>query len=345
MRIRIVIICGIILAVCMWLMLHRPVEQQKPRSREADVASTNQLNQSGQSKVAEHSKSLSPPIPPTLTNVQVHHTASEASNIVQQQLLTMWQSPIEFYGKVVDENTNPLTGARVQFGWAETPTKEGEHTATTESDAGGLFSLQDKRGPTLEVWVSKEGYYASQGGHMGFHYGFLSPGKFSPDPDNPVVFHLRKKGQGAVLITSQNGIRPDLTPRVPTDGHPIMVDLLQREIGPSGDLEISQVKPDYSHWQQATQWSFHMNIPSGGFIGQNDEFPFAAPASGYQSTVDLNFVKGEPDWTTHFVTNYYIVFGQPPKYGWLRVEGDIAQETVFLKYAINPTGSQNLEPQ
>jgi hypothetical protein len=41
---------------------------------------------------------------------------------------------------------------------------------------------------------------------------------------------------------------------------------------------------------------------------------------------------------------YYIAFGQPLKYGWLRVDGNIAQQTVFLTYAINPTGSQNLEP-
>jgi hypothetical protein len=96
--------------------------------------------------------------------------------------------------------------------------------------------------------------------------------------------------------------------------------------------------------QQATNWSFHMSIPAGGFIEEADAFPFTAPETGYQTTVDLNFVKGEPDWVTQITKTYYIAFGQPQKYGWLRVEANIAQQTVFLTYAINPTGSRNLEP-
>jgi hypothetical protein len=41
---------------------------------------------------------------------------------------------------------------------------------------------------------------------------------------------------------------------------------------------------------------------------------------------------------------FYITFGEPKKYGWLRIESNLTQETVFLTYAINPTGSYNLEP-
>ena len=263
---------------------------------------------------------------------------------MNQSALAHWQTPINFYGRVVDENTNPVAGASITFGWSESPTEAGARRATTTSDTEGLFSLLDKRGPSLDVWVGKEGYYSAHGGQQGFSYMGAMAG-FKPDALNPIIFQLRKKGQGAELVTSENGMRPDLAVRVPINGAPVNVDLLQKKAGTSGDLAVSQDKPDYSQWQQATNWSFHMSIPNGGFVGQNDEFPFEAPESDYQPTVDLNFVKGEPDWTTHFVTNYYIVFGQPQKYGWLRVEGDIAQETIFLKYAINPTGSRNLEPQ
>ena len=44
------------------------------------------------------------------------------------------------------------------------------------------------------------------------------------------------------------------------------------------------------------------------------------------------------------LTSFGIVFGESRKYGWLRIESNLAQETVFLTYAINPSGSQNLEP-
>ncbi len=39
-----------------------------------------------------------------------------------------------------------------------------------------------------------------------------------------------------------------------------------------------------------------------------------------------------------------VTFGEPRRFGWLRIESDLAQETVFLSYAINPSGSRDLEP-
>jgi hypothetical protein len=162
---------------------------------------------------------------------------------------------------------------------------------------------------------------------------------------NPVIFHLHRKGQGTQLITSDYGVRPDFPILVSRDGSPVNVDLLQRKIDTSGDLQISQVKPDARNWQLATNWSFHMSLPDGGFIEEDDAFPFTAPETGYQSTVELNFTKGDASWLTQFTKTYYIVFGQPQKYGWLQVDANMMQQTIVMKYAINPTGSRNLEPK
>jgi hypothetical protein len=347
MRKRLLIVCDIVLVLCVWLLLRRAPEQPpKTESPEVQAPLTNQplASQPAQpANVAVAAQNTATKPPSDFAADAVHRGSPEGIKEMQQRALADWQRPIEFYGKVVDENTNPVAGASVTFGWSESPTEEAARKATTTSDANGLFSLHGEHGPALDVWVGKGGYYSSHGGQWGFSYMGAIAG-FKPDSSNPVIFQLRKKGQGAELVTSENGMRPDLAVRVPINGDPVSVDLLDKKTGATGDLAVSQIKPDYGHWQQATNWSFHMSIPSGGFVGQDDEFPFEAPASGYQSTIDLNFVQGDPDWTTHFVTNYYIVFGQPQKYGWLRVEGDIAQETVFLKYAINPTGSQNLEP-
>lgn len=346
MRKNVLIICGIVLAVCLWLLLRRVPEQPKTESPGVQAPLTNQpsASQPARPQAVEPAQNPTPEPPSNFIADAVHRGSPEGEKEIKERALTHWQTPINFYGRVVDENTNPVAGASVTFGWSEFPTEAGARRATTTSDTEGLFSLRDERGPALDVWVGKEGYYASHGGQKGFAYMGAIEG-FKADPRNPVIFQLRKKSQGAELVTSDNGFRPDLATRIPINGDPVSVDLLQKSVGSSGDLAVSQVKPDYGHWQQATNWSFHMSIPSGGFIQQNDEFPFEAPESGYQSTIDLNFVKGEPDWTTHFVTSYYIVFGQPQKYGWLRVEADITQETVFLKYAINPSGSRNLEPK
>jgi hypothetical protein len=238
---------------------------------------------------------------------------------------------------VLDENGNPVPDAEITFGWSELPTQARHVRASAKSDAMGVFSLHGKRGPSLDVSVSKEGYYASHGGKQGFSY-FLG---YSPDPHNPAVFKLRKKGQGEELISSKRGGWPDLTVPLPRDGTPVQVDLLQGKAGSSGDLEISQVKPD---WRQATEWSLSLRMLDGGLIEHNEEFPFLAPETGYQPVVELHFRKGDTNWTTQVVKNYYIAFGQPRKYGWLQVRSNISQEANFIKYAVNPSGSRNLEP-
>jgi hypothetical protein len=343
MRKSFLIICGLVLAVCVWLLLHRRAEA--PVSTGTPTMSAAATNQNP-------ATTSEPVMPATVQNAPAHaaatsHTsATNAPNAVLPTAAELLQKPIDFYGKVVDENTNPVEGASIEFRWDDLTAKDWTRTATATSDAAGLFSLHGGRGATLTVSVSKAGYYTSPKNTDSFQYAFPNSNQaYSADQWNPAVFQLQQKGQGAELVTSENGMRPDLPVLVPINGNSVSVDLLNKKAGASGDLELSQIKPDRSHWQQATNWSFHMDIPSGGFIGQDDAFPFEAPASGYQSTIDLNFVKDEPDWTTHIATNYYIIFGQPQKYGWLHVEANITQQTVFLKYAINPTGSRNLEPK
>ena len=201
--------------------------------------------------------------------------------------------------------------------------------------------MLDATGLNLSVSVSKEGYYTSRKDNDSFTYGSLGGAKFSPDPLNPVIFHLRKKGQGVELITSDNGMRRSVSVRIPKDNTPVRVDFFQKQASATGQLEISQNKPP---WQGATNWSFSLSIQDGGLIENQDEFQFAALETGYQPTVGYDFTKGETNWTTHAIKQFYIAFGQPRKYGWLRIESDIAQETIYLTYAINPTGSRNLEP-
>jgi hypothetical protein len=253
----------------------------------------------------------------------------------------MWQGVIEFYGMVVDENSDPVPAAHVAFHWVEVPDEAGNRTATAESDSSGLFTLKGQRGLSLAVSVTKEGYRSSARDIANFNYGSLNGEAFQSDPLRPAFFHLRKKGLGAELVTSENGVRTKLDVRVPRDNTPVRVDLLQKRADPAGELEISQDKPP---WQGAREWGFSQTIPSGGLVENHDEFQFEAPNTDYQSAVRFKFTNGETNWTTQVTKQFYIALGEPRKYGWLRIESNLAQETVFLTYALNPTGSRNLEP-
>ena len=70
-----------------------------------------------------------------------------------------WRTPIEFYGEVVDENTNPVSGAKIDFDANDT-SASGTSVFHTQSDANGLFSIKNIQGKILGVKVSKEGYYS-----------------------------------------------------------------------------------------------------------------------------------------------------------------------------------------
>src|SRR5208337_916291 len=56
-----------------------------------------------------------------------------------------WRTPIEFYGKVVDENTNPVADAQVAFDCNDT-SAEGTSFYHVQSDANGLFSIRGIQG-------------------------------------------------------------------------------------------------------------------------------------------------------------------------------------------------------
>ncbi len=254
-----------------------------------------------------------------------------------------WKQPISFYGKVLDESNAPISGATVDFKWNDL-SPEGTSASQTVTDSDGCFSLLNKTGKRLYVQVHKDGYYTSRQSGVAFEYANPADGLFSPEANKPVVFKLRRKGSGADLVTSQRGVKDHLGVTAPLDGTPVQVDLLGGKTGQAGQLVITQTKPSYETWKQATQWSFRMEIADGGFVEQNDEFPFEAPESGYQPVVQLDFRQGQTNWTTQVSKDYYIEFGRPPRYGRLHVETSIMMKGARLTYAINPDGSRNLEP-
>ena len=265
----------------------------------------------------------------------------------EQNIEEMFRGPIEFYGKVVDENRNPVAAADISFSWNELTVSNQIATdrAQAKSDDNGFFSLERRSGEGLDVRISKSGYYVAKSNAMSFQYSGLSGmPAHNADRNNPVIFVLVKKGTGASLITSKRGMGDDFGISPPRDGTPLKIDLLNFKTG-EGPLEISQIKPDPKNWKQAQEWFFQMKIPDGGFVEyRHQDFPFDAPESGYDSTVRFDLKKGETNWDEAISRDFYIRFGSPPLYGRLHLETAI-DGGVRLTYAINPDGTHNLEPQ
>jgi hypothetical protein len=216
--------------------------------------------------------------------------------------------------------------------------------ATTSSDGNGLFELHGAHGPSLAVSVSKEGYYTSKQDTSSFKYAIS--GNFSPDPANPIVFHLKKKGTPERLtrvagtgptamsdyLLSREGVPTEVSLR---DGHQVPVS--------EGDLRVEiWVGPPLEGSPSRLKWKCRVSVPGGGLVQVSDEFAFLAPADDYQQTDEWSV--GETNWAEKVQKRYYVklrdgTFGLVT----LRVIG-AANPFFRLASLVNPSGSRNLEP-
>jgi hypothetical protein len=138
-------------------------------------------------------------------------------------LMALMQTPIEFYGVVLDHENNPVPWAKVEASVLDNMMKGTPITTTAGAD--GRFTIKSK-GASLHIMVSKNGYYfvdkngvlrpSSQGFDFGLDNG---RGVYQPNAASPVVFHLRKAGNPVPLDALRG------QSKVPRDGSPVTIGL------------------------------------------------------------------------------------------------------------------------
>ncbi len=290
---------------------------------------------------AEQTKQLTAMgVTPGMSKEQMQQRIADLTRAQRETVAENRRKPIEFYGRVLDQEGQPVAGVQVHLLWTDTSTN-GTSERHMQTDAQGQFSLSGTTGRLLQVWLSKDGYYVPKTNQNNFDYatGYLA------DPSNPVIFRLVKKGEGADLITSQYGIRPDFTVAVPKNGNPIRVDMLQRKAGDMGQLEMQSWIETDPATHRTTSWRLRLAIPDGGFVEHQDEFPFTAPEHGYQPELVFPPPNASNVRFGFSQKTYYIAFGQPRRYGRIQISASASTGNVMLQYTINPDGSRNLEPK
>lgn len=255
-----------------------------------------------------------------------------------------WKMPINFWGKVVDENDAPVADAHVHFSWnviADEKFWNGTDETNVVSDSNGLFSLLDRRGKRLSARASKEGYHTPKSEFFSFEYANPYDGLFIPKSNEPVVFHLRKKVETEPMIHGRQLYD------FKTDGTPYYLDLLtgkkftEKPVG--WDLAISLIRSE-SNTEQKFNWTVKIETSGGGLIETNSDFMFPAPEAGYNN-VELGQEASGPRWRSGATFSFFFksrnkIYGQfkagvYPKYR--------TNAAIDLNYYVNPSGSRNLE--
>ncbi len=248
-------------------------------------------------------------------------------------------APIDFWGKVVDENGKPVVTAHVIFKISDNPDSYSpKQTFETLSDENGLFSLTGKKGGILFVSVGKEGYSLLkepiQGNFLYFFKG--KPGYNSlPVPENPALYVLRKKGKGAALA------RMNLRRNFPTSGKPVEIGFRPHQV----DLKIEYRALSEKDEKKRFDWQCRISTPKGGLAPWKgwQEFDFEAPETGYKSLDEINLSKNAERWTDS-ATRKFFLKTTDGKYACLEFRVYVGNEPFFVIEAYyNPSGSRNLE--
>jgi hypothetical protein len=279
-----------------------------------------------------------PSTPPPQNTAVPSETRLKQMEQARENALNRWRTPIEFYGKVVDENSNVVAGAQADFDCNDTST-EGTSHYHTQSDANGLFSIKNIQGMLLGVKVNKEGYYAYLPNGESFFYAGRNQ-NFVPDSEHPVVFRLQKKGKAEPLIVW------DKTFQISISGKPLGLDFRSgRTVSPTAaTLVLSFVSEPLDRTRaQLYDWDLEVIAPNGGLLLSTNQFDFVAPGSGYAASDKINMPASLADaWQGRINRAYFV---QLPDGSFGRFVLDLMSHhgSLRIQSFLNPSGSRNLE--
>jgi hypothetical protein len=208
---------------------------------------------------------------------------AERNRLRQQDPLYQWRTPIEFFGKVVDQDGHPIPAATAKVSWSGTAEKyggDGVGHRTLTSDSNGLFELTGVQGKGIDVRVSKDGYHVPQTSNMqGFEYaGFWEPTFIEPDKKRPVIFTLVKRleAEPTYRIGKRLFLKP---PALETS-----LDLLSEAVQTSSpaDIKVRFTRPPDANYEKRFDWSVTIEGENGAELAvSTEEFMLRAPADGY----------------------------------------------------------------
>jgi hypothetical protein len=266
----------------------------------------------------------------------------ERRKAVAEKVRGVLATPITFYGRVVDQNDDPVPDATVNYNALDKFDASGSQYQG-KSDANGSFSISGIVGAALSVGVRKEGHYMIDGKSANtFAYG-VGPDSVRREPptkDDPAIFVLQKMGTAEPLIHISSR-----TYRIPRNGAPVEVNLTTGRVSAPGHLRVETWTEDQTKdAKQHYNWRCRISLPNGGLIERYGQFDFRAPADGYRPSDYIVMLRTAEKWQPQAKRDYFIQLPEG-NYGRLTFYM-IAQGDHFFEIEsyINPTpGSRNLE--
>jgi hypothetical protein len=232
---------------------------------------------------------------------QVQVTATQRRRMTARDLVEYGRSvdirPIEFYGKVIDQDSNPIPNVEIEYTVYPTPTGPDPGIGKLMSDDQGLFSVRNHMGARIAFALRKSGYRPAEP-HSGASYSLFSPDdeRYTPNSTDPQILRMwREKGAEELFEVNQE-YECDL-PECS-----VRIDLLKAQlVEAGGDLQIiisrgpgSRDKGELFDWRCVI-------LPIDGGVQIVDDrsavsTTFEAPITGYTNRLEFINPKNDVKW-------------------------------------------------
>jgi hypothetical protein len=273
------------------------------------------------------------PIPEPIPSASPHAATTTSAvqsldrTAVVESIQGALATPITFYGRVVDQNDDPVPDATVNYNALDKFDASGSQYQG-KSDANGNFSISGIVGAALSVGVRKEGHYMIDGKSANtFAYG-VGPDSVRREPptkDDPAIFVLQKMGTAEPLIHISSR-----TYRIPRNGAPVEVNLTTGRVSAQGHLRVETWTEDQTKdAKQHYNWRCRISLPNGGLIERYGQFDFRAPADGYRPSDYIVMLRTAEKWQPQAKRNYFIQLPEG-NYGRSEQDGEISIETATM---------------
>lgn len=313
-----------------------------PKSSTADQDPPARTRSSVESAPSEKQEGPIPERPILGTAEEIEKQKEEGRRSVVENVIGALNTPINFYGKVVDQNGDPVPYAKVGYGLVDKFNESGSK-GSSSADASGIISLSGIRGAVISVSVHKEGYYHIQDiSNQAFAYGIGpdSNTKSPPTKEDPAVFVLQKMGETESLVVTESR-----TFRISKDGTPVKIDLSTGRVSNTGQLQVQtwteEPTPGGSRFYD---WRCVISVPGGGLIEREGHFDFEAPIEGYKNSDEIVMPKDAEKWSRQAERQYFVLL---PDSHYARIEFKIiagGDHFFRMQSYLNPKlGSRNLE--
>lgn len=238
-----------------------------------------------------------------------------------RDFIDAYKTPIEFYGKVIDQHGEAVGGASIKilpvnnaFG-----TSDSSSDFEITSDAKGLFSITNMKALSIGILVTKEGYLTlgdrgldRPASSRSIDFGLSdTKGKQFKNPNSPTLFTLHKIGPVEPLVYVD-----ERSWRLAVDGTPRNIALdSEKGIG-SHQIEFrflsgwNKLPMDNEINSKRYNWSFEAYIPGGGFLKNGSDYNFEAPEDGYVEMIKFEYAASMPkeQWKRSRTERYFVRF-------------------------------------